>query len=301
MIIAQMNSIKNFNEIGLDYKQNIKQAKRLFRKNLLHDSLSILSKLKHHGYHDPELLLFMAKVCEKLTLLTSDIEFESMTIETYTEIIKYSNSRRYIKKADKLQKLFIKKISPDDEFAHKAQNKAKELKFNETKSPKAWFMLGANFSVRQDPHFVISAYKNAVKLNDKYISALYRLGYIHQYNLDDKTSALSYYLKAIKIAPHEDNIETESANVKIIIEACTEISVIYLSERKYSKVISAFDHAFKLFVLHSEICTLHSIKKIISNTYSASAKLNKIPALRKHLKINFGYELDALLDELGIA
>jgi len=295
-----MNSIKNFNEIGLDYKQNIKQAKRLYRKNLLHDSLSIISKLKHHGYNDPELLLFMAKVCEKLTLLTSDIEFEAMTTEAYTEIIKYSNSKRYIKKADKLQKLFIKKISPTGDDPTKAQSKAKELKFSSPKSPKAWFMLGANFSVRQDPQFVISAYRNAVKLNEKYISALYRLGYIHQYNLDDKTSALGYYLKAIKIQPHEDNIEPETTNVKVLIEACTEISAIYLSERKYNKVISAFDHALKLFVLYSDICTLHSIKKIISNTYSASQKLDKIPALKKHLKINFNYELDELLNELGI-
>ena len=295
-----MNSIKNFNEIGLDYKQNIKQAKRLYKKNLLHDSLSIISKLRHHGYNDPELLLFMAEVCEKLTLLTSDIEFESMVTEAYTEIINFSNSKRYIKKADKLQKLFIKKISHTDEDVIKAQSKAKELKFSEPKSPKAWFMLGANFSVRQDPQFVINAYKNAVKLHDKYISALYRLGYIYQYNLSDKKSALSYYLKTIKILPNEDNIESESTNIKVLIEACTEISVIYLSEYKYNKVISVFDHAFKLFVSYSETCTLHSIKKIISNTFTASKKLGNIPALKKHVKINFGYDLDELLNELGI-
>ena len=295
-----MNSIKNFNEIGLDYKQNIKQAKRLFRKNLLHDSLSVLSKLKHHGYNDPELFLFMAKVCEKLTLLTSDVEFENLTQEAYMEIINFSNNKRYIKKADKLHKLFIKKISHTDEDIIKAQSKARELKFSKTNSPKAWFMLGANFSVRQDPQFVITAYKNAVKLNDKYISALYRLGYIYQYNLNDKISALSYYLKAIKILPHEDNVESESTNIKILIEACTEISEIYLSERKYNKVISAFDHAFKLFVSYSDTCTLHSIKKIISNTFIASNKLGNIPALKKHVKINFGYELDELLNELGI-
>jgi len=296
-----MNSIKNFNEIGLDYKQNIKQAKRLNKKDLLHDSLSVISKLRHHGYNDPELLLLMANVCEKLTLLTSEIEYESMALEAYSEIINFSNNKRYIKKADKLQKLFVKKIfKTEDEDVAKAQSKAKELIFSSANSPKAWFMLGANFSVRQDPHFVITAYRNAVKLNEKYISALYRLGYIHQYNLSDKTSALSYYLKAIKIMPHEDKIESESTNVKIIIEACTEISIIYLSERKYNKVISVFDHAFKLFVLYSDICTLHDIKKIISNTYSASKMLNNFSALKKHVKNNFGYELDALLQELRI-
>jgi tetratricopeptide (TPR) repeat protein len=298
--LLQMNSIENFDEIGLDYKQNIKQARRLYRKNLLKESLSIISKLRHHGYNEPELLLFMEKVCWELSLLTSDIEYESMALEAHTEIINYSNNKRYIKKADKLQKHFLKKISPAWEDAHKALSKANELQISKPKSPKAWFMLGANFTVRQNPQFVISAYSNAVRLNDKYISALYRIGYIYQYNLNDKTSALSYYLKAIKIQPHEDEIESESTNVKIIIEACTEVSAIYLSEKKYNKVISAFDHAFKLFVLYSDICTLHTIKKIIGNTYSASKKLNNIPALKKHVRINFGYDLDALLQELRI-
>jgi tetratricopeptide (TPR) repeat protein len=242
----------------------------------------------------------MAKVCEKLTLHTSDVEFEGMVTEAYMEIINFSNSKRHIKKAIKLQKAFMKKIYHTDEEIVKAQSKAIELKISNTKSPKAWFMLGANFSVRLDPQFVITAYSNAVKLNEKYISALYRLGYIHQYNLNDKTTAVSYYLRAIKIPPHEDKIESESTNVKIIIEACTEISEIYLSEYKYSKVISVFDHAFKLFVLYSDICTLHSIKKIIRNTYSASKKLNNIPALKKHVKNNFGYELDALFHELRV-
>ncbi|MCL1833739.1 MAG: hypothetical protein FWG49_04475, partial [Leptospirales bacterium] len=285
---------------GLDYKQNLKQARRLNRKNLLKESLSVISKLKHHGYKDPELLLFMEKICWELSLLTSDIGYESMALEAHAEIINYSNNKRYIKKADKLHKHFVKKISPPDKDTGKALIKADELRVSKPKSPKAWFMLGANFSVRQDPHFVISAYSNAVKLNDKYISALYRIGYIYQYNLNDITSALSYYLKAIKIQPHEDEIESESTNVKIIIEACTEISAIYLSDKKYSKVISAFDHAFKLFVLYSDICTLHGIKKIVGNTYSASKNLDNIPALKNHVRINFGYDLDALLQELRI-
>ena len=90
-------------------------------------------------------------------------------------------------------------------------------------SPKAWFMLGANFSVRKDPLFVINAFNNAIALNDKYISALFRLGYVYQYNMNDKNAALSLYLKVIKIPPYEDNIESESTNVKTILEVIVSL------------------------------------------------------------------------------
>ena len=295
-----MNVIKSHNNIGFNLRKNMRQAKSLIRKNRLHDALVILDKLKHHGYNDPELLLIIARVYDQLTFLTSEAEYEEMAMETYNEIIRYSSSRRYIKKAVKFQNLFVKRISSLDVNEFKAQLKAEELKNSKTMSPKAWFMLGANFSVRKDPLFVINAYNNAIQLNDKYIAALYRLGYIYQYNLDDKLSALSLYLRAIKISPYEDTIESESTNVKTILEACTEISEIYTSDENYAKVISVFDHAFKIFTAYGDICSLHNIKRIIRNAHSASKELNNFPALAKHVKKNFGYDFDSILEELRI-
>jgi len=297
---AKMNLINNHNKIGLNYKRSFRQAKRFYKKNRLHEALSILTSLKHHGYGEAELLLLTAQVYDRLTFLTSEAEYEEMTMETYNEVIKYSRSKRYIKKAVKLQNLFVKRISTLSENEQKAQTKAEEFKKNRNLSPKAWYMLGANFSVRKDPLFVINAYSNAVKLNDKYIAALYRLGYVHQYNLNDTVSALSYYLKAVKINPYEDDIESETTNIKTILEACTEISGIYTSDENYKKVISVFDHAFKIYTAYGDICTLNSIKKIISNAYTASKNLNNVSALKKHMMTNFGYDLDAILEELHI-
>lgn len=295
-----MNSIKYTNDIGVDFNRSMRFAKKLYRKNRLHDALSILLTLKHHGYEYPEVTLLTAKVYDRLYYLTSEADYEIMAVETYNEIIRYSPSRRYVRKAVKLHNIFLKRISTLDENECKAQTKAEEYRYNKPHSPKAWYMLGANFSVRKDPYFVINALINAVKLNDKYISAFYRLGYIYQYNLNDNRNALGYYLKAIKIPPYEDSIESESTNVKIILEACSEIGRIYTSEEKYKKVISVFDHAFKIYMAYSDVCSLHSIKKLINDAYIASVRLGKLPAFEKHIKTNFGHDLDLLLDELCI-
>lgn len=295
-----MNIIKNQNKIGLDYKSSMKEAGKLFKKNRLHDSLSILNRLRYHGYDDPELLLLTAQVYDRLTLLTSEAEYEELAVVTFQEIIRYSHSKKYIKKAVKLQDQFMKRISTLNENEHRAQTKAVELKNGKNMSPKAWFMLGANFSVRKDPLFVINAFNNAISLNDKYISALFRLGYVYQYNMNDKNAALSLYLKVIKIPPYEDNIESESTNVKTILEACTEISGIYFADEQYKKTISVFDHAFKIHMAYGDICSIHNIKKIISNAYNASKELNNIPALKNHVKKNFGYDFDSILEELRI-
>ena len=88
--------------------------------------------------------------------------------------------------------------------------------------------------------------------------------------------------------------------MKIILEACTEIGKIYTSEEKYKKVISVFDHAFKMYMAYSDICTLQSIKKLINDAYIASVKLDKLHALEKHIRNHFGHDLDMMLDELCI-
>jgi tetratricopeptide (TPR) repeat protein len=294
-----MNIINN-NKIGLDYKGSMKEAVNCFKKNRLHESLAIINRLRHHGYDEPELILLAAQVYDRLTLLTSEAEYEELAMETFNEIIRYSDNKKYIKKAVKLQNIFMKRISSLNDEEFKAQSKAEELKNSRNMSPKAWFMLGANFSVRKDPLFVINALNNAIELNDKYISALYRLGYVYQYNLNDRNSALSLYLKVIKIQPYEDNIESESTNVKTILEACTEISGIYMFDDQYKKAISVFDHAFKIVMAYGDICSIHTIKKIIGNAYVSSQKLNNLSALKKHVKKNFGYDFDSILEELRI-
>ncbi len=253
-----MNLIKfNNNEIGFNYRRSLRLAKSFYRKNRLLDAVSVLIKLRHHGYDDPEITLLAAQTYDKLTTLTSEAEYEELALELYDEIIRYSDDKKYVKKAAKLRDCFVQRLSQNNETETRARVKAEELKNSKIMSPKAWYMLGANFSARKDPLFVINAYNNAIQLNEKYISALYRLGYVYQYNLHDRVSALSLYLKAIKIEPYEDTIESESTNVKIILEACTEVSEIYNFDEQYQKVISVFDHSFKIYTAYSDICDIN--------------------------------------------
>jgi len=295
-----MNSLSSPNIVIIDHRQLLRRAKSLFRKNRLHEAISILMKLKHHGYNNDEVNLLVARSYDKLAYLTSEAEYEDTALEKYEELIRYTGSRRYRKRAIKLRNSFSKRISSLNESEQKACNRAAEMKSNLPKSPKAWFMLGANFPVRKDPMFVINAYKNAVRLNEHYILAMFRIGYLYQYYLQDNETAKSFYLKMIKISPCEDTVEPEAVNVKTILEGCSELSDIYLQKGDMRKVISVYDHALKIFKAYSDISSLHDIKRITKNSCQAALSLENLPALKKHVISRFNIDLDFVLTELGI-
>jgi len=295
-----MNSLNRPNIIIVDHRKLLKRAKSLFRKNRLHESISILMKLKHHGYNHDEVNLLIARAYDKLAYLTSEAEYEDIALEKYEEIIRYTGSRRYRKRAIKFRNSFSKRISLLNESEKKACSRADEMKSNLPKSPKSWFMLGANFPIRKDPMFVINAYKNAVRLNENYILALFRIGYLYHYYLRDVETAKSFYLKMIKIPPYEDVVEPEALNVKTILEACSELSEIYLQNGDMKKVISVYDHALKIYKAYSDISSLHDIKRITKNSCQAAISLDNLPALKKHVISSFNIDLDSVLSELGM-
>ncbi len=284
----------------IDPESAFRHAKRLFRRNRLHESEKIILKLKHHGYYSHELELLLARVYDKMSFLTSEIEYEVKAEESYNEIIHYSGKKKFVKQASRFKGKMIDRISRLDDREHKAHHKAVEFTKKEPQSPKAWFILGANFSAYKDPAFVISAFENAVSLHDKYIQALFRIGYIYQYNLNDTAKAMKYYLRLIKIPPYEDTMEPESANVRTILEACNELTDIYSSMGKYEKILSVYDHVIGIYRTYNDICTPHSIKKTLSATRSAAEKLNRYTALLKYSRENHRIELEGLLEELGI-
>ena len=55
-----------------------------------------------------------------------------MAMETFDEILNYSGNKKYIKKALKLQKAFLERISALNETEFRAQSKAEELKSSKT-------------------------------------------------------------------------------------------------------------------------------------------------------------------------
>lgn len=284
----------------IDPSAAFRRARSLFRRNMLHESEKIILKLKHHGYDSHELELLLARVYDKMAFLTSEIEYEVKAEESYREIINYSAKKKLVKRAGKLNEKMKKRIARLDDNEHRAHHKADEFSRNEPQSPKAWFILGANFSAYKDPLFVINAFEKAVELHENYIQALFRIAYIYHHNLNNTTAAAKYYLRLIKIPPYADTIEPESANVRTILDACNELTEIYSSSGKYEKILSVYDHVIKIYRTYTDICTPHNIKKTLAGTRSAALKLNRYPALLKYSREHHNIELEELLAELGI-
>ncbi len=284
----------------LDASTGLRKARRLFRRNRLHESEQLILRLKHHGYNSHKIEFLLARVYDKISLLTSEIEYEIKAGESYNEIINYSSKKRLVKKAERLKEKMLKRISRLNDTEHRAHHKADQFIKKEPQSPKAWFILGANFSAFKDPHFVINAFENAVSLHKNYIQALFRIGYIYQFNLNDPGTAMKYYLRLIKIPPYEDPMEPESANVRTILDACNELTEIYASMDKYEKVLSVYDHVIKIYRTYNDICTPHNIKKTLTATRSAAVKLDRYRALLNYSRVNHHIEFEALLAELGI-
>ncbi|HPS58503.1 MAG TPA: hypothetical protein PK514_10395 [Spirochaetota bacterium] len=298
IIFKKKKGAKSCNPI--DPSAAFRRARRLFRRNRLHESETLILKLKHHGYDSHELELLLARVYDKMSFLTSEVEYEVKAEESYNEIIDYCRKKKLVKKAGKLKNRMLNRIALLDDSEHRAHHKADEFSKNEPQSPKAWFILGANFSAFKDPKFVINAFENAVTLHENYIQALFRIGYIYQYNLNDSAKAMSYYLRLIRIPPYEDTMEPESANVRTILDACNELTEIYSAMGKYEKILSVYDHVIKIYRTYADICTPHNIKKTLTSTRSAALKLNRYPALLRYSRENHRIEFEELLAELGI-
>lgn len=284
----------------IDPSAAFRRASRLFRRNRLHEAETIILKLKHHGYNSHELELLLGRVYDKMSFLTSEIEYEVKAEESYNEIIDYCKKKRLVKRSKKLKQKMVERISLLDDNEHRAHHKADEFSRNEPRSPKAWFILGANFSAFKDPHFVIRTFEKAVSLHENYIQALFRIGYIYQHNLNDPDTAMKYYLRLIKIPPYEDTIDPESVNVRTILDACNELTEIYADMGKYEKILSVYDHVLKIYRTYTDICTPHNIKKTLAATRAAALKINRYPALLKYSRDNHRIDFEDILSELGM-
>lgn len=295
-----MKRLLDAEEPFTDYAKSFKLAKKLYKKNRLHETIVILEKLKHHGHDLPLTSLTLAMAYDKFAYLSGDKEYEDKALEEYDEIINYSDSKKFRKKAVKLQNSLAKRTSTLNENDYKAHEKARELESNSPRSAKSWFMLGANFSARKDPFFVIDSFENALELKPDYILALYRLGYIYHHNLNDTENALKYYLRVIKIDPFEDTTESESNNVKAVIETCNELSGIYMQKKQLNKVLSVCDYTLGFYQKYSNLCSSEGIKNIIENSYKAARRLKKEDALKRYIFEKYKLDFDSLLRDLRI-
>ncbi len=297
----KMNGLKEIKKKKIfSRKEALKSYKKFVKKNKLHAAEEILLRLIHHGYGDSHVQFLLASTYDRLAYLTGDDDFEDRAMNIYDEIIRYGKSWRYRRKAKKSMNILAERISRLNQVELKAVEKAREFASSNFTSPKAWFVLGANFSIRKDPFFVLNAYKNAVKLAPNYIAALFRVAYIYQHNLRDYDSALSYYLRLIKVDPVDSDFDSSGENIKMILEAYNEMSQIYLRKKEFGKVISVLDRALPVYRSYIDQVNQGFIKTILFNAIKASDKINKTNAMKSHFIEKQGIDLDSLLIELRI-
>jgi len=296
-----MNNINSSEQKHIISKKKIlKNHKKLFKKNSLHAAEILLLKLMHHGYDDPDVKFKLAETYDKLAYLTGETDYEDKAMDLYDDLVNFSDNRKFKKKASKEMNRLARRISQLNENEVKAKEKALHYTESKPKTAKSWFILGANFSIRKDPFFVLEAYQNAVKLAPNYIAALFRAAYILHHNLRDTDKAVSYYLKLIKIDPMSDTLDSKSNNVKTIIEACSELSDIFIKKKKYSKVISTFDHTISTYKNYTDVINIELLKNILINTLEASNILKNSRSLISYFKSNHNIDIDEMKSQLRI-
>ena len=158
-------------------------------------------------------------------------------------------------------------------------------------------MLGSNFNIRKNVDFVISAYKNAVDLDPNYMLALFRLGYIYQFNKNDENRALKYYVRLVKLNPEDDLTESETTNARSLLNGCNQLGKIYFRKKEYRKIVAVFNHALKIRDEYLPISTLSSIRDLIYLADISATHINLKNKLNNHIKSNYYLSFSHLLDK----
>jgi len=295
-----LNTISSI-DVTAYYQQSprkmFRQARSLFRKNRIHDAIAILKALLKQG-HDPVSVQGMIAQCyDRLSFLTRDIECEDLAKLTYEKLLGMDLKRRQKRRIQKEYDRFINRIYELGEPDYKAFMKARQLRNREIKTPKAWMMLGSNFNIRKDVDFVINAYKNALELDPQYILALYKTGYVLQYNKQDADAALPYYVRVIKTDPESDENESLTTNARCILDACNQLGKLYYARGEYRKVVAVFNHALKTQAAYLPQGVLLSIRELIYLADHSSTQLNLKERLDGHLRAHFDLTLTLMVQK----
>ena len=300
-----INRIDISRHYGLSNKKLFSIAELLYKKNRYHESVNTLKNLISSGYTTPEVKFLLARSYDKLSSHLKDIDYDDLAQKTYEELLQLPLKRRIRSRVQMRYNRFINRISEFNVNDYKAVMKSIELSEDEKKSPKAWFMLGSNFNIRKDVDFVITTYKNALELDPSYMLALFRLGYIYQYNKNDELSALHYYVRLVKIDPDSDCNESETTNARCIMDACNQMSKIYYKRNKYRKIVAVLNRAIAIQNEYLPTSALTLVKNLIYLSDISASHLNLKSRLDSYLKKNyylsFNYLLNRYCKELTVA
>lgn len=286
--------IESFEKQEISNKKVYKAAQKYYYRDYLDEAEYLLNTLINSGNAALEVKWLLAKVIDRIALMTDNEEYEDMAIKAYKELLNLNTKKRIHKKIQKEFNTVQERIHKYGEEEYKALEKASRLEKKTKLSPKSWFMLGSNFNIRKDPEFVINAYKNAINMDPKYMPALFRLGYIYQYTKDDDATALFYYIRLVKLNPEDDAYESETTNAKCILDACNNLVKIYYKQKEYKKVLYLLNRALTVQTKYLPPSMLSSVKQLILISREAAIELGNLYKLNIYLTNHYKTTLDEL-------
>lgn len=287
-----------FNET-LRYQSNraiYRSARTWYKKNKLHESVRALQYLLNRQYAPFKVKVLLARCYERLSFLLRDIEYEDLAREIYENIITTARRRRRRKVIREYNRL-MNRIYELNDNEYRAFIKAHQLHMEQSPSPKKWLLLGSNFNIRKDVDFVINAYRNAIELDPNYIMALYRLGYVYQFNKGDEQSAIPYYIRLVKLDPADDHNESETTNARCILDGCNQLGRIYFHKKEYRKVIALFNQALRIQSEFLPSGVLSCIRDLIYFADLSAKQIQISDTLDTHLKRVYYFSFNQLLNK----
>jgi tetratricopeptide (TPR) repeat protein len=298
--MISMKSLENIDPSQYDRLSNreiFSLSQFLYKKNKLFESVSALKFLIKRGYRNTDVRLQLARCYDRISFLLGDIEYEDLARETYEDILRTPLRRLKRRKILKCYNSLINRIYELHENEYNAFRKALQLKVENIKNPKIWMQLGANFNIRKNVDFVINAYQHALDLDPNYILALFRLGYIYQYNKNEEERALNYYTRLVKLHPEEDCNQSETSNARCILAGCNQLGKIYFEKKEYRKVVAVFNHALQIQDEYLAFSSLSSIRNLIYLADISATHINLRGTLDVYMKSRYYLSLNHLLNK----
>ncbi len=291
-------NVSPFNET-LHHQSNraiYRSARKWYKENKLHESKSALRYLLNRQYAPFRVKVLLARCYERLSFLLKDIEYEDLAREIYEDIIATARRRHRRKVTGEYNRL-MNRIYELNENEYRAFIKARQLHTEQAPTPKKWLLLGSNFNIRKDVDFVINAYRNAIEIDPNYIMALYRLGYVYQFNKGNVQSAIPCYVRLVKLNPAEDHNESETDNARCVLDGCNQLGKIYFHRKEYRKVIALFNQALRIQSEFLPADILSGIRELIYLADLSAKQIQIRDTLDSHLKRVYYLSLNQLLSK----
>lgn len=283
----------------LSDRQMMKRARKLYKKNKLHEALGLLTALQKKGAASPEVSYLLALNHDRMAFLMNDLEHEETAKQLYEKLLRSRLGFFQKRRVEKAYRRLLNRIQEFTETEYRAVHKASEMKERTVRTPKAWVLLGSNFNIRKDVDFVINAYRSAVEMDPNYILALFRLAYVYQFNKQDEREAMRCYIRLVKLDPAGDSNESETTNARCILEACNHLSLMFYRRSEYRKVVALFNRALEVQNDYLPISSLTLVKDLIYLAGLSAERANLREQMEGHMQERYELSFAQVVTSYG--